>query len=226
MLKASDSRGNWGLKGPVSSLILLYFLLHFAAFSIPGLPDLSFVAYGLVVLFLVVCKKAKWKQLGLHSDHWMQNLVLGGLAGGVVLASVPLMDWLIDVSGLGQSELFAGAENRDLDGSGEVKSFPIYLGLTVTMVLAEQLFFTGYLIQSFLLKIKPALAIYLGGIIFTLVHNDFKLGLFLLGTLTATFYHFTRSLVPSLLFQLSCSISSWLLTYQHPRVFTLLGFLF
>jgi membrane protease YdiL (CAAX protease family) len=226
MLKISDFRGNWGLKGPIISLILLYLLVHIATFLIPEIPDLSFAAYGLVVLFLVLSNKATLKQLGLHCDHWKQNLVLGGIAGGLVLVTVPLMDLLIDVSGMGQSELFVGAANRDFDGAGENKSLPVYLGLTVGIVLVEQLFLTGYLFQALLLKTKPALAIYLSGIIFTWVHNDLQLGLFLIGVITASFYLFTRSLVASLIFHFACYMGGWLLTYQHPRVFTLLGFLF
>jgi len=227
MLKRSVFKGTWGLKGPVVTLALLFPLVFII---VPGstrwAPYLYPTAYGLVILFLVLFKKATWEQLGLHHEHWKQNLMLGGLAGGLIIATVPLLDLLIEASGLGRTELFAGAEKRILDGSGNTISLVVYFGTITGMALAEQLFLTGYLLQALFRATKPSLAIYLGGVIFTLVHFDIQLGLFLLGLTASGLYFMTGSLIAPLTFQIACHTAGWLLTHHYPRVFTLLGFLF
>jgi membrane protease YdiL (CAAX protease family) len=96
----------------------------------------------------------------------------------------------------------------------------------VSIGLAEQLFFTGYLLQSLIRKCPPALAIYLSGLLFALVHLDLQLGIFLLGLVASSFYWLTGSLVAPLIFQIACHTAGWLLDHHYPRVYTLLGFLF
>lgn len=227
MLKKTDFNGTWGLKGPVITLALLFPLVYFIApDSIRQNPYLYSMPYGLVILFLIAFKKVTWKQLGLHSDHLKQNLMLGGWIGALILFSVPLLDLGIQASGMGQAELFAGAENRGPDGPDERISFIFYFGIMIGMTLADQLFFTGYLLQALFRKMNPALAVYLAGLIFTLAHYDFHLGMFLLGLIASSFYWITGSLAAPLIFQISCYTAGWLLTYHYPRVFTLLGFLF
>ena len=227
VFKRTDFKGTWGLKGPLTTLVLLFPLAYLFTLSSPRwAPYLYPTSYGLVILFLVTFKKVTWKQLGLHCEHWKQNLLLGGVAGGMVIAAVPLMELAIEVSGMGQTGLFAGAENRLLEESDRSTSFVVYFGFITGMALADQLFFTGYLLQAMIRKIKPALAIYLGGLIFALAHFDLQLGMFLLGLITATFYWLTGSLVAPLIFQIACHSAGWVLAHYYPKVVTLLGFLF
>jgi membrane protease YdiL (CAAX protease family) len=227
MFKRTDFKGTWGLKGPVIILVLLfplvYLLIHNSTRWVPYLYPMP---YGLVILFLVVFKRATWEQLGLHYEHWKQNLTLGVLAAGLIITAVPLLDMWIQASGMGQTELFAGAEKRSFDGSGNNISFVVYFGIVTGMALAEQLFFTGYLLQALIRKSKPALAVYLGGLIFALVHYDLQLGMFLIGLIASLFYLLTGSLIAPLIFQIACHTAGWLLAHHHPKVFTLLGFLF
>jgi len=227
ILKQTDFTGTWGLKGPLIALALLFPLGYVI------IPDttrwssyLYPIPYGLMILYLVATKKATWKQLGAHHENWRQNLILGGLAGGMVAAAVPLLDLSIQGSGMGQTELFAGAERRYLEESDSQISFAAYFLIVTGIALAEQLFFTGYLLQALIRKIKPALAIYLSGLIFAMVHLDLQLGVFLLGLIASSFYWLTGSLVAPLIFQIACHTASWLLDQHYPRVYTLLGFLF
>ncbi|NIQ00947.1 MAG: hypothetical protein GWM98_11460 [Nitrospinaceae bacterium] len=44
--------------------------------------------------------------------------------------------------------------------------------------------------------------------------------------IAAWFYYLTGSLLPGLLFQMSCALGGWLIFNLYPRLFTLLGFLF
>jgi membrane protease YdiL (CAAX protease family) len=143
-----------------------------------------------------------------------------------VVGSVPLLDLLIDATGMGQAELFSGAEHRlsqELEGNS---SFVAFIVTAIFIALAEQGFLTGYFLQTLIRKSKPALAVYLGGLIFALVHFDLQLGMFLLGLIASSFYLLTGSLVAPLIFQIACHTAGWLLIHHHPKVFTLLGFLF
>ena len=227
ILKRTDFKGAWGLKGPLITLALLVPLVYVGTIILPRwTPYLYPIAYGLVILFLAGFKKVTWEQLGLHREYWKQNLILGGLTGGIIIAVVPLLDFGIQMSGMGQTELFAGAEKRSFEESGNSTSFIVYFGIVIGVALAEQLFFTGYLLQALIRKIKPALAVYLGGMIFALVHFDLQLGIFLLGLVASSFYWLTGSLIAPLVFQIACHTAGWLLAHHYPKVFTLLGFLF
>ena len=227
LLKKTPFKGTWGLKEPVIILALLFpLILIFFPNSARWSSYLQSIIYGLIILALVALKRATWEQLGLHREHWQQNLVLGGITGGLIILAVPLLDFGIQASGIGQTELFAGAENRSLETSDGNIPFVMYCGIVVGISLADQLFFTGYFLQALIRKSKPALAIYLGGLVFALAHFDLQLGIFLLGLITATFYWVTGSLVAPLLFQIACYIAGWLLAHHYPKVFTLLGFLF
>ncbi len=231
VIKRTEFRGTWGLKEPV------WWLAVYAGVLFPALHLLFppaqqrawfiFPAYfGVAVLYLITIRRVTGEQLGFHRHHWRQNLILGGLTGGLIIAGVPLLDFFIEASGMDQAELFSGAQHRISDESGDRASFMLFMAPMILFSLAQQGFLTGYVLQALLRKTKPALAVYLGGLIFTLVHFDIQLGLFLLGLITASFYFMTGSLVAPLLFQISCHIAGWLLTHHYPRVFTLLGFLF
>jgi membrane protease YdiL (CAAX protease family) len=231
MFKQTDFRGTWGLKGPIGVLAVyscvLFPVLHILFPQAQKWAPTIYPAYfGMVVIFLVFTRNATWQQLGFHKENWKQSLILGCLAGGLVLAAVPLFDGLIDATGIGQTELFSGADQRLSAQKEGDSSFIAFFVLTIFIALAEQGFLTGYVLQALIRKSKPALAIYIGGLIFALVHFDLQLGMFLLGLIASSFYLLTGSLVAPLLFQIACHTSGWLLAHHYPRVFTLLGFLF
>jgi len=219
------------MKGPVGTLVV-YFCVLFPAFHIlfsqaqKWVPHIYPGYFGLAVVILILTRYATWEQLGFHKEHWKQNLIVGCLAGGLVVGVVPLLDLLIDATGMGQTELFSGADQRlSLEPEGN-SSFIAFITPTIFITLAEQGFLTGYVLQALIRKCKPALAVYLGGLIFALVHFDLQLGMFLLGLIASSFYWLTGSLVAPLIFQTACHTAGWLLTHHYPRIFTLLGFLF
>jgi len=231
MFKKTDFRGTWGLKGPIGILVV-YSCVLFPALHIlfpqaqKWAPAIYPAYFGMVIVFLVFTRYATWQQLGFHREHWKQNLILGCLAGGLVVGMVPLFDFLIDATGIGQTELFSGADQRLSEEPEEGLSFIAFIVLTIFIALAEQGFLTGYVLQALIRKVKPALAVYLGGLIFALVHFDLQLGMFLLGLIASSFYLLTGSLVAPLIFQMACHTAGWLLVHHYPKVFTLLGFLF
>ncbi len=231
MFKQTDFKGTWGLKGP-AGFLAVYFCVLFPAAHIlfPQAQQWAPVIYpayfGLAVMILILTRQASWQRLGFHLEHWKQNLMLGCLAGGLLVGMVPVFDHLIDATGMGQTELFSGADQRLSEGSQEKSGFAVFMGSAVLISFAEQGFLTGYFLQALIRKYKPALAIYLGGLVFVLVHFDLQLGMFLLGLMASSFYYLTGSLVAPLAFQIACHIAGWMLAHHYPKVFTLLGFLF
>jgi membrane protease YdiL (CAAX protease family) len=231
MFERTHFTGTWGLKGPIGTLAI-YSCLLFPAVHIlfPQAQKWAAIIYpayfGIILSLLILTRQVTWQQLGFHTEHWKQNLMLGCLAGGLVMGMVPLLELFIGVSGLDQTELFSGADQRLSQESEGNSSFIAFVLPAIFIVLAEQGFLTGYVLQSLIRKIKLVLAVYLGGLIFMLVHFDFQLGMFLLGLTVSLFYWLTGSLVASLIFQIACCIAGWLLTHHYPKVFTLLGFLF
>lgn len=175
---------------------------------------------------LIFTRYATWQQLGFHKEYWKQNLILGCLAGGLVVGAIPLFDLLIYATGIGQTELFSGADQRFSREQEGDSSFIVFIVPTIFIVLAEQGVLTGYVLHALIRKSKPVLAVYLGGLIFALVHFDLQLGMFLLGLIASSFYLLTGSLVAPLIFQIACHTAGWLLTHHYPKVSTLLGFLF
>jgi len=231
MFKRTDFKGAWGLKGPVGALAVyacvLFPILHIMFPQAQRWAPYIYPAYfAMVVLLLVLTRHTTWRHLGFHIENWKQNLILGCLAGGLVIGVIPLLELFIGVSGMAQSELFSGADQRlTLEPEGDA-SFTAFILPTIFIVLAEQGFLTGYVLQALIRNSKPALAVYLGGLIYMLIHFDFQLGMFLLGLTASSFYLLTGSLVAPLVFQVACYSAGWLLAQHYPKVFTLLGFLF
>jgi len=231
IFKRTDFKGTWGLKGPVGTLAVyscvLFPVLHILFPQAQKWGPYIYPAYfGMVVLLLILTRYTTWQQLGFHKEHWKQNLVLGCLAGGLVVGMAPLLEFFIGVSGLDQNELFSGADQRLSQEPEGNFSFIAFIIPTIFFTLAEQGFLTGYVLQALIRKTKPALAVYLGGLIFALVHFDLQLGMFLLGLIASSFYLLTGSLMAPLIFQIACHTAGWLLVHHYPKVFTLLGFLF
>ena len=231
MFEQTDLKGTWGLKGPIG-ILAVYACLLFPALHIlfPQAQKWASIIYpgyfGLAVLILILTGQTTLRQLGFHKEYWKQNLKMGGLSGILMVAMIPLLDFFIGVSGLGQAELFSGADQRLSEEPDEGFSFIVFIIPVIFIALAEQVFLTGYVFQALIRKIKPVLAIYLGGLIFALVHFDLQLGMFLLGLIASSIYCFNGSLIAPLIFQISCHTAGWLLIHHYPKVYTLLGFLF
>jgi len=231
MFKRTHFTGTWGLKGPIGTLAV-YACLLFPAVHIlfpqaqKWAPVIYPAYFGMILSFLILTRRATWQQLGFHTEHWKQNLTLGCMAGGLVVGMVPLLELFIGITGLDQTELFSGADQRLSQESEGNTSFIAFVLPAFLIALAEQGLLTGYVLQSLIRKIKPVLAVYLGGLIFMLVHFDFQLGLFLLGMTASSFYWLSGSLVAPLIFQIACTTAGWMLAHHYPKVFTLLGFLF
>lgn len=178
--------------------------------------------YAIVLVFLITVKKASLQDLGFSLLHIKQHLCLGiSLAVGVAV-SPQISDTLIAVSGLGQSELFSDSVNQ----AAKPPSVVSLLGPVLIFPVLKQTFFTGFLTQSLLKKFNPVLAVYGTGILFTLAHFKLSLGLFLLGTVSATLFRLTGTLFAPIGFHIGCAFAGVMVAQVYPRLITLFGFLY
>jgi membrane protease YdiL (CAAX protease family) len=225
ILKKAELTGSWGFKlsvGLLAGYVLVCIPTVFILFR--GVPWIINLGPGIIFLAIltgfVVVKKIPLSAIGFTSQNLKQNVVLGLGVGGLLILSLPLLDGLIDLSGLGQNELFAGAEKRS------VVVDPVIVLFSVLIIpIVEQAFFSGLVLQGFLKKFKPVIAIYLVGILYPLALFELDLGNFLIGLGTACLFYFTGALWSSIIFQSACHAAGFLLMTTYPRLSTLLVFL-
>ncbi|MGP0630292.1 CPBP family intramembrane glutamic endopeptidase [Nitrospina sp. 32_T5] len=218
------------MKGPAWSLAgyicLVYPLVHllvrdphrFSAWMGP-------VYFGLVLTVVWARKKATLAQLGFAREAWVRHGLVGGLPGLLLAGAVPLLDAFIENSGLDQTELFAGAENRAIALPSVATLTLIAVGQVLFTPVIEQVFFTGFLLPALFRVGKPMTAIYFTAALFALVHFDIRLSLFLIGLVCSGLFYWTGTLWASLFFHMGCALGGWLVTYFYPRVVTFLAFL-
>ena len=219
--------GNWSFKLSVFFLSS-YFLFYIPVRQIffPGHPLLwkygHIGIWGIFLAFILLYLKSAWRQLGFATDHIRQHCLLGVGMGILPLLFLPALDALVAVSGMGNSELFAGAQNIP----------PVQISLFENMILIfpapiiTQVLLSGVIGQSLLKKYNPVLAIYLGGILFTLVHLKLSLGFFILGFVTVWLFQWTGTLYAPILFHIGCAATESALLQKYPRLIPLLGFFF
>jgi len=226
MIQKVEMTGRWSLKWPLIALGiyggLLFPLTHLV---FPGNRGSIYLypAYLVLVLSLLLLRhRGTWLDLGFRRDHVFLHLLLGIMPGVLVIATVPLLDLFIATSGLAETELFRGANQR----SGSLDSNLYRVIQILILPFLEQIFFFGFVTQSLIRKMKPASALYLGTLIFTLAHFDIELGMFFIGFAGAGFYFLTGTIYAGLAFQIACHTGGFVLMQFYPRVLTLLGFLF
>ena len=227
VIKKTILTGAWDLKLP--ALILAgYFCVLFPAVSIffrefRWVEDFIYPGYcALALFFLAGYGNTRPETLGFSRNNLLQNILIGGISGGALVLSVPLLDGLIDVSGLGDAELFVGAELRASENTNPIAM----AGSILFLPILEQAFFSGFILQSLLRKFKPVMAVYLGTMIFCAGHFNFTLGGFAVGLITAAFFSLTGTLYAGILFQIFCGVGGGLIAHVYPRLTTLLTFLY
>lgn len=225
-----DLQGTLGF-GFAVTLLLIQFLILFPLIRIffhtpPWLPHYGYLIYyaGIVGL-LLAARKVSLNALGFSTRFLGQHLLTGCLAGGLVLACLPLLDAVVAISGLDRHELFREGGQRLGGDSQSVHALKL-IGQAFVFPLFEQAFFTGTIFQALLKRLNPVIAVYSAGIIFTLAHFKLNLGLFFLGLISAFLFQKTGTLYASILFHAACSLAGIGLAQFYPRLITLIGFLF
>ncbi len=214
------------------ALLLVYFLFYSPAirWGLRAHRDLieysPLLFFALALIFVRVFQRGSGIGLGFSRAHWKQNLGLGGGLGGLLLLSLPLLDGLLEWSGLAENELFAGAEQRESPGKGgNGGAIAPALEILAGPIL-HQLFLNGLILQSLLRRYNPVLSVYGVGVLFSLVHFRLSLGWFVLGMVTAFLFRRTGTLIAPWVVHLCGSLAGFLLIHFYPRLVTLLGFLY
>lgn len=229
-MKNTERTAPWSLKVPVWSLAgyvcILYPLVHWVFREPHRLSTwLGPVYFGGVLIALLASGKVTLPQLGIHAGARGRDIAIGLVPAVLVVMTVPLLDWFIEASGLAQSELFAGAENRRMVQPGLLSLLMSFAGRVLAVPFVEQLYFTGFLLPALFRVVKPMTAIYIAAAVFTLVHFELKLSLFLIGLICSGFYYWTGSLWASVVFHAGCALGGMLVAFFYPRVVTFLAFL-
>jgi membrane protease YdiL (CAAX protease family) len=220
----------WPTKLPVTILILYFLavfpLVHFVFRNVPWISEYGYLLFfAAVPLSLLAFKKATPADLGFSLTHIQNHLFIGGVIGGAIAISPQILDTLIGVTGLDQSELFAEGAQQTLDKSMALSSVAL-AGSIIIIPIIKQVFFTGFIAHFLIKRINPVLAIYAAGILFTLVHLKLSLGLFLTGAVSAYLFNLTGTLYAPILFHAGIALTDALLTHVYPRLITLVGFLY
>lgn len=223
--------GSWGPGLPTVILALLVFVLfpgiQFFLRNPPWLRDYGTLIYEAgFLLCILAARMLSFRDLGFSPRYLWNHLMTGAVPGMVVVAGLPLLDGLLTVTRLDQTELFSAVVRTGSEGE---PGLPDLENLAVSVLLGplvEQTFFSGFIVQTFLRKFHPVLAIYAGGVLFTLAHFKLSLGLFLLGLGSALLFRWTGTIYASLLVHACCASAGILLVHFYPRLITLLGFLF
>lgn len=225
-----DLHGTLGF-GFAVTVLLIQFLVLFPLIQIffraqPWLPQYGYlIYYAGIIGILLAGKKVSLNALGFSTRFLGHHLLTGCLAGGLLLASLPLLDALVALSGLDRHELFREGGQRFGENSQSVHALEL-IGQALIFALLKQTFFSGIVFQALLKKINPIIAVYAAGIIFTLAHFKLNLGLFFLGMISAFLFQLTGTLYASILFHAGCSLAGILLIQFYPRLIALIGFLF
>ncbi len=229
-LQKVELQGNPGFRFAVTVLVVQFFIvfpaIQFFFRTHPWLPQYyDLIYYAGIIAFLLASRKISTNELGFSTRFLGQHLLIGSLAGGLLLAALPLLDVLVSVSGLDQHELFQ--QNRQLiEGEPEFSQSLRWAIPILLIPLIKQTFFSGIIFQALLKKWNPVIAVYVLAVIFTLAHFKLNLGLFLLGIISAFLLRWTGTLYASILFHISCAVAGVLLVQFYPRLITLVGFLF
>ena len=179
--------------------------------------------FAVVVATLLTLYRNNLSALGFSTGHLKQHLVLGAFAGGTIILCLPLLDVGLSVTGMAEHELFTG--RLDDQSLFHTASLPEKSAKVILIPLIEQIFFTGFILQTLLKKHNPILTIYVGGLIYTLAGFKLSLGSFGLGICASLLFKITGTLYASILFHMSCALGGVLLETIYPRLITVLGFL-
>ena len=226
-IKCVKSTGSLQFKVPIL-IIGVYFLVILPCTQIFFRTHPWLYKYTDIIFFTMVVMLAAYKtnltELGFSKKYLNQHLVLGLIAGGILLFSLPLLETGLKSTGLIDHELFG--EKSQSHVSNSLSSLPEQLTTLIFIPLIEQIFFTGIILQSLLKKINAITAVYTSSLIYTLAGFKLTLGTFGLGICASSLYKLTGTLYASILFHISCALGGILLENIYPKIRIILGFLY
>lgn len=166
---------------------------------------------AVVWLRLVVPGCLSWRELGLRWRPFLVHLQRGLLGGGALFIAAGIVGALLTRFGVRQNqfERFEGIEGASLG------LFLIAMAAGCVLApFAEELFFRGYVFQTFARRYHPAWAYLFSAGLFAVVHANLAAAvpIFVLGLMLAYIFQQSGSIVPGVIAHgVNNAISFWLL---------------
>ena len=198
-------------------LITIYFR------TTPFLYKYSDIIYFLIIIGITFYRK-NYYSLGFLRTNINHNIIVGVLAGGTLLVTLPLIDLSLELLNLTSYELLSKKPSNNISYSF-IFFYKQFL-LILFIPLVEQIFFTGIVFQSLIKKLNPVIAVYITGLIYTVVGFKLSLGTFGLSAITSLLFLLTGSLYASFIFHVCSALGNFILENIYPRIITILGFLY
>jgi membrane protease YdiL (CAAX protease family) len=209
-------------------ILCFYFIFILPLFKFyfrttPFLYKYNDILFFLIVIGITFYRK-NYYSLGFSRVSIKYNIIIGILAGGTLLVTLPLMDLSLELLNLTNYELLSKKSSNDISYSYIFFSKQFLLILFIPLV--EQIFFTGIVFQSLIKKLNPVIAVYITGLIYTTAGFKLSLGAFGLSAITSLLFLLTGSLHASLIFHACSALGNFILENIYPRIITILGFLY
>ena len=225
--KSNKASPAWSLN-KVILILFFYFIVILPLIKVyfrtnPFLYKYSDILFFLIIIGITIYRKSYYS-LGFLKINIRHNIVIGILAGGTILITLPLLDLILELLNLTSYELFRKKSINTIPNTFNFFSKQFILIFLIPLV--EQVFFTGIVFQSMIKKINPVIAVYITGLIYTIAGFKLSLGAFGLCTITSLLFLLTGSLYASIIFHACSALGNLILENIYPRIITILGFLY
>ena len=225
--KSNKQSSPWTLNKTIL-ILCFYFIFILPLFKIyfrtsPFLYKYNDILYFSIVIGITFYRK-NYYSLEFLRKNIKYNIVVGILAGVILLITLPLMDLSLEFLNLTNHELLSKNSSNSISYGFDffLKQFLLIL----LIPLVEQIFFTGIVFQSLIKKLNPVIAVYITGLIYTIAGFKLSLGAFGLSAITSLLFLLTGSLHASLIFHACSALGNFILENIYPRIITILGFLY
>lgn len=207
-------------------LLLFPLLQKFLKSHIPSHKFLySPQAYFLVAFFLsFLILRFKLNETGITFQGLGKQLKTGLLLCLIPPALV-IIGIILPVSGY---QLLSAGKTTIFSGFLRGSHFESYYLIQILLLapITEELFFRGLLVPP-LKRSRPLwLVVLAASLVFMLAHGYMKFSAFLLGIFTTVIFIRTGSVIPPIMFHMSCNAWGPILIYFFPEVYKLIFFLF
>jgi hypothetical protein len=212
----------------ITPILAFYFLVLFPAINLAFSGNLFIYKFWPILYFTLILvlalslKRISPQQLGFINIG--KTSAVGLLLGLLPVISVPLLDSLLIITGLSQSELFTGAELRVTTKFGFNQSLSGYIFAALVIPFIDQIFVMGLVVNHLLKKQQTSQAIIGGGLLYSLFHFKPSLGNLFLGIISTGLLRSTGSIVAPILVHTGFSIAEFLIVFHYPRLTSLLVF--
>jgi membrane protease YdiL (CAAX protease family) len=212
----------------ITTILVFYFLVLFPAINLAITGNLfiyefwTILYFAFILVLALALKRISPQQLGFKNIG--KTLKVGLILGLLPVVCVLLLDSLLIITGLSQSELFTGAEFRVTTEIGFNQSLLGYIFAALIIPFIDQLFVMGLVVNQLLKKQHTGQAIIGGGLLYSLLHFKPSLGNLFLGMISTGLLRSTGSIVAPIFVHTGFSIAEVLILFHYPRLTSLLVF--